>query len=59
MEIKQKQGASGTVSPQFVIQPGSSRMTVVPTAAASPPRVRVTPTEPAMRPAPAKRTLPS
>jgi hypothetical protein len=57
--MKQKQGVSGTVSPQFVIEPGSSRMTVVPTAAASPPRVKVTTTEPATRPAPAKRTPPS
>lgn len=57
MKAKQS-GSSGTVSPQYVIQPGSSRMTNVPTAAASPPRVRVIPTEPTSPP-PAKRTPPS
>jgi hypothetical protein len=56
--VKQKQANSGSVSPQFVIQPGSSRMTNVPTAAASAPRVRVIPTEPTSPP-PAKRTPPS
>lgn len=56
--MKQKQTASGTVSPQFTIQPGSSRMTVVPNAAASAPRVKVVPTE-APRQAPAEGTPPS
>jgi hypothetical protein len=56
--MKQKRGVGGTVSPQFTIQPGSSRMTVVPNSAASAPRVKIVPTEPP-RQAPVEGTPPS